>query len=135
MYRNAPLAVQIANLYRNRAIGSFYQRHGINVIPLVRWGSPLTFNKSYFPEKIAFLGIEKKSIVAIGTYGCIKTKEDKKLFKDGLVSMIDELEPKIVVVYGSMPKEIFDELKNRTVFVQYDNWTKRMHSEKGNKNG
>ena len=28
LYRNAPLAVQIANVYRNRAIGSYYQRKG-----------------------------------------------------------------------------------------------------------
>src|SRR5574344_1629629 len=43
LYRDAPLAVQIANVYRNRAIGSYYQRHGLYVIPQVRWGNELTY--------------------------------------------------------------------------------------------
>jgi len=42
LYRDAPLAVQVTNLYRSRAIGSYYQRHGCTVYPLVRWGNELT---------------------------------------------------------------------------------------------
>ncbi len=69
LYRDAPLTVQIANVYHNRAIGHYYQHHGIYVIPQVRWGNDLTYTTKAFPEKIAFLGVEKHSIVAIGTYG------------------------------------------------------------------
>ena len=36
LYRCAPLSVQITNVYRNRAIGSFYQRKGCYVIPQIR---------------------------------------------------------------------------------------------------
>ena len=32
LYRDAPLSVQITNVYRNRAIGSYYQRKGLYVI-------------------------------------------------------------------------------------------------------
>lgn len=42
LYRNAPLAVQITNVYRNRTIGSFFQRNGAYVIPQIRWGNELT---------------------------------------------------------------------------------------------
>lgn len=70
LYRDAPLAVQLTNVYRNRAIGSYYQRRGQYVIPQIRWGNEYTYTTKYFPEKIAFLGVERHSIVAIGTYGC-----------------------------------------------------------------
>ena len=34
------------------------------------------------------------------------------------------LTPKVVIVYGSMPSDIFGEFKSKTTFVQFDNWTK-----------
>ena len=37
VYRDMPLAVQITNIYRNRAIGYYFQKQGIYVIPNVRW--------------------------------------------------------------------------------------------------
>jgi len=127
LYRDAPLSVQITNLYRNRAIGSFYQRNGSYVVPLIRWGNEYTYTTIYFPEPIAFLGAPKHSIVAIGTYGCIKTREDKHYFKEGLRAMMRELEPEIVLVYGAMPDEVFGEFLNMAKFVQYDDWTTRIH--------
>ena len=36
--------------------------------------------------------------------------------------MLDELEPEYVLVYGSMPDEIFANLMERTTFVQYKDW-------------
>jgi hypothetical protein len=123
LYRNAPLAVQIANVYRNRAVGYRAQRRGLYVITQVRWGTPETYTTSVFPEKIAFLGAPKKSIVAIGTYGCIDSREDKYYFKSGLDAMLIELEPTDVLVYDSMPKSVFGDYLQYTRFHQYDDWT------------
>lgn len=127
LYRNAPLAVQITNLYRNRAVGAYFQRQCCYVVPQIRCGSIETFSTRIFPEPIAFLGVEKHSIVAIGTYGCIQTKEDKKVFKAGLQAMLDYLCPEIVLVYGSMPKSIFNDFINSTRFIQYPDWISYKH--------
>ena len=127
MYRDAPLAVQITNLYRSRAIGSFWQRRGVNIIPNIRWGSKDTYTNSVLPEKIAFLGAPKHSIVAIGTYGCIRHREDKYHFKAGLDAMLETLEPEVVLVYGAMPESVFGAYRMYTTFVRYDNWTKIRH--------
>ena len=124
LYRDAPLSVQIMNVYRNR---SYYQRRGSFVIPQIRWGNDLTYTTRVLPERIAFLGVEKHSIVAIGTYGCIQSKEDKVHFKAGLEAMLETLEPKVVLVYGPMTKSVFDDYFHLTKFVQYDNWTKKRH--------
>ena len=131
LYRDATFSAQIVNVYRNRAIGSYYQRQGLYVIPQVRWGSEETYTRKVLPEKVAFLGVEKYSIVAIGTYGCIRHEDDKYHFKAGLESMLDTLEPAVVLVYGAMPDSIFGSYLRCTKFVQYDNWTKKMHG--GNK--
>lgn len=126
MYRDAPLSVQVTNLYRSRAIGSYYQRKGINMIPLIRWGNEFTYTTKYFPEKIAFLGIEKNGIIVISSYGCIKSKEDKYHFSAGLYEMLKTLEPNTVLVYGSMPDSIFGSYTNACNFIHYPDWTSRV---------
>jgi hypothetical protein len=127
LYRDAPLSVQIINVYRNRAIGSYYQRKGIYVIPQIRWGTEATYTTKILPEAIAFSGVEKHSIVAIGTYGCIQHKEDKYHFKAGLEAMLINLEPQVILVYGSMPKAVFNDYLRNTRFVHFDDWTRIRH--------
>ncbi|WP_082440346.1 DUF4417 domain-containing protein [Bifidobacterium aesculapii] len=126
LYRDAPLAVQIANTYKSRAIGHYYQSHGVYVIPQIRWGNRLTYTTEELPERLAFLGVEKHSIVAIGTYGCIRTADDKHEFQAGLSAMMETLEPKVVLVYGPMPEQVFGPYAHDATFKQYDDWTSRM---------
>ena len=49
---------------------------------------------------------------------------------------IKEIEPKIILVYGAMPNEVFNRFKNCGVqFFQYDNWIKRQHEKSEVRNG
>ena len=123
LYRDMPLVLQIANTYMNRAIGHYLQSKGLYVIPNIRWGDERSYTTIELPEKFAFLGVPKHSIVSIGTYGCIKSKENKIYFAEGLEAMLEELEPKVVLVYGGMPDSIFTKVKDRTKFVHYPDWT------------
>lgn len=129
IYRDMPLAVQITNIYRNRAIGYYFQKQGIYVIPNVRWGDERTYTKKFFPEKIAFLGVEKKSIVAIGSYGQLKDRVNRFYFEAGLDAMMEELEPKVVLVYGSMPDGIKLDYP-KTNFYEYPDWASLMRRSK-----
>ncbi len=122
VYRDMPLCLQIANTYMNRAVGSYLQSCGLYVIPNVRWGDERSYTNSVFSEKFAFLGVPHNSIVSIGTYGCIKSRENKCYFKEGLAAMLDELTPEVVLVYGGMPDVIFSEFEGRTQFVNYADW-------------
>lgn len=108
--------------YFNRAIGFFYQRNGIPVIPNIRW----TDEASY---PFCFLGVPKNSIVAISTHGCCKSKEQKELFRAGLIKMLEVLEPEDVIVHGHMPKEIFQGLENKTRFHRYPSEFEQTHKE------
>jgi hypothetical protein len=122
LYRDMPLCLQIANTYMNRAIGHYLQNRGIYVIPNIRWGDERTYTTCELPEKFAFLGVEKHSIVSIGTYGCIRGKENRFHFRAGLEAMLEELDPTVVLVYGAMPKDVFSDLTKKTKFIHYPDW-------------
>ncbi len=134
VYYDSPIYAQIGNIARNRMIGHIFQEHGFYVIPNVRWGDERTYTiTEKCKEKFAFLGLLKHSIVSIGTYGCCKTKEEKTHLRNGLLAMLYELEPIVVLVYGAMPDSIFGDLKDRTKFVQYPDWISSVKG--GNHNG
>ena len=122
LYRDMPLQAQMNNVYRNRALGCFFQRHGIYVIPNVRWGDERSYTTSVLPECFAFLGVPKHSIVSVGTYGCVRGEENSRHFRDGLTAMMDHLEPEVVLVYGAMPERIFAPVARRARFVRYPDW-------------
>jgi len=122
LYHDMPLVLQFTNTYMNRAVGYFLQQHGIYVIPSVRWGDERSYTSEYCGEKVSFLGVPKNSIISIGTYGCIRSKEDKYYFKAGLEAMLEELMPQVVLVYGSMPKSVFGCFDAYTKFHQYPDW-------------
>ena len=139
LYRDAPLIVQMANVYRNRAIGHCLQKNGAYVITNVRWGDERSYSTEFFlengqkiilPERFAFLGAPKKSIISIGTYGCVHSKENKHYFREGLEAMLNELTPEVVLVYGSMPKNIFSaDIMCKTNFVHYPNWISQVRKK------
>ena len=136
LYRNMPLNIQIYNTYVNRALGSYLQTQGFYVIPNVRWGDERSYSTCMFSEKFAFSGLPKQSILSVGTYGCIQGKENKYYFREGLRMMLDELNPHIVLVYGSMPADVFHGLHKKTKFIQYMDWIskKKRRYNHGNRN-
>ena len=129
VYRDMPLAAQITNIYRNRAIGYFFQKHGVYVIPCVRWGDERTYTTKFLPEKIAFLGVEKNSIVSVGSYGQLKDRVNRYYFEAGLDSMVETLEPQQVLVYGKIPSEVINKYPN-VGFVEYEDWTSIIREDK-----
>lgn len=128
LYYDMPLVLQMANTYLSRQIGHYLQTKGIYVVQNVRWGDERSYTK-IIPTEVpfAFLGVEKHSIVSIGTYGCSKTREEVHHLREGLRAMLRELEPEVVLVYGSMPDFVFKEHQDKTQFVRYPDWTSYRH--------
>ena len=116
--------LQQTNTYLNRAVAFYLQKHGISVIPNVRWSDESSF-------LYCFNGIPKNSIVAISTHGCIHTRDQKEMFKKGLAEMLSIIEPKDVVVHGKMPDDIFNEFKNITNFHRFPSEFEKTHEKVG----
>jgi len=127
LYRDMPFSCQICNIYRNRLIGSYFQRHGIPVIGNCRWGDERTYLSTKYGGPMAFVGLPRRNIVSVGTYGCIKGKINKEHFKKGVIAMLEYLKPKTVIVYGAIPDDVFGEIKNKTSFVDFSDWTSARH--------
>ena len=129
VYRDMPLALQITNIYRSRAIGYCFQKHGVYVIPCVRWGDERTYTTKFLPEKVAFLGVEKHSIVSVGSYGQLKDRVNRYYFEAGMESMMETLEPETVLVYSQMPAGIENRYPD-VRFVEYPDWTSVVRKDK-----
>lgn len=129
LYRDMPLACQICNIYRNRLIGGYFQRHGIPVIGNCRWGDSRTYSSNTFGEPISFIGLPTENIISVGTYGCIQSKSDKEQFKNGLSAMISYLSPAIIIVYGAMPDSVFGGFKDKVTFINFKDWTSIRHGK------
>ena len=98
LYTDFPRALQILSCYRRQWCGKYWQDHGIDVIPDVVWGD----EESY---KFCFLGIPKRSTVAVSTVGVTNdadwNNKENSLFLDGYKRMLDVLDPTTVILYGS----------------------------------
>lgn len=90
-----PLPFQIWNVYRSRVVAHALQDLGYKVIINVRW----SYEESF---EFCFEGIEKGSIVAVGSYGCSKNPADKNMFNKGLKELISRVNPQKIIIYGSL---------------------------------
>ncbi|MBR0519190.1 DUF4417 domain-containing protein [bacterium] len=105
----------------NRAVGVYLQRHHIPVIPNIRWSDKDSF--SY-----CFKGVPKNMIVAVSTLGCIRSKEEKEMFKKGLKQMIKRINPPKILVHGYMPDEVFGDF-DQNLFKRYKSEIEKAHSK------
>lgn len=114
LYGDYPIATQIFNVYRSRLITHWLKQNGVKVIPNVRWSTKYSY-------KFCFDALKQNDIVFVGSHGCSKRKDDKKLFYDGLKEMIKVIKPKTICIYGKISKEIRSELsKTKIQIVQFE---------------
>lgn len=114
--------LQETNTYFNRAVGFYLQKQGIPVIPNIRWGDESTF-------EFCFLGVPKNSIVSISTHGCIRSSEEKRIFKAGLNEMIRQIDPSAIIVHGYMPESVFSEYVKDVPFYRFPSEFETTHKK------
>ena len=112
--------LQQANTYMNRAVGYYFQRNGIPVIPNIRWSDESSF-------EYCFLGVPHGSIVSVSTHGCITSKQERYMFKTGISAMMDTIQPRSVLVHGYMPDDIFGDFLSQADFHRYPSQFERTH--------
>lgn len=99
-------SIQIMNVYKNRWLGAYWQSKGLTVIPTVSWSLAQSF-------EFCFDGIEKGSIVAVSTVGCLKSRLN---FLRGYNELLNRIEPEKVICYG----KIFKEMDGNIISVPYN---------------
>ena len=87
-----PMAMQIWNRYRNRALAYYMWLNDVNIIPTVGWSNRESYDW-------CFDGLPKYSTLAVSTNGCF-SKEGKECYRNGFKEMCRRLEPNRVVIVG-----------------------------------
>lgn len=96
MFTDTPKAVQLMQAYRQRAVGAYWQQHGLTVIPTVNWSTPDSFDW-------AFDGLPTNSIISLSTLGSLGNKQTAQAFRVGYEEMKKRLQPKEILCYGRIP--------------------------------
>ena len=110
VYRDMPFAMQLWNIYRSRAIGTWLQKNNVKIIPNIRYGDRRTW-------RICCEGISKGGTIAIGSHGTIKNVIDRQYFSEGLNYVVKILSPQNIVVYGTTPDAIFKKYKDAGINI------------------
>ena len=114
VYGNFPNYKQIDALARSREVGYILSTYGIKVVVNYR----ATFEWTY---ELALTGICYNGIVSIGTLGCLKDNESRTLLKDSVRNLIEYVHPRIIIIYGYAPDDIFKEARDKGIEIwQYD---------------
>ncbi len=127
IHDDMPIIKQKAQINDNLSLTYFYGKQGIPIIPNLRCGID-----ELLPEFLET--IPKHSMVAIGTHGFCKRIREQCEWYCFLESILTELEPSTIVVYGTLNGKMFDDLKERANFVFFDPWISQ-HYKEGKKNG
>lgn len=93
LYMDMPLPMQQWNEYRRRALGNYWQRNGITVIPTLSWTGKRSFG-------FCFDGLPHGSTVAVSTVGVKGNDDAMKVWFDGMKAAIKAIEPSCVLLYG-----------------------------------
>lgn len=93
LFVDMPEPMKIWNVFRNRLLGSWWQKNGIDVIPSVSWADPDSF-------RYCFAGIEPNGVVAVSTIGSGRSGRTRSLWGMGAEEMVRRLQPHTVLVYG-----------------------------------
>mgnify|MGYP003562685231 CR=1 FL=1 len=99
------------NIYRMRTFGFWCSTQGINVINNVRW-SPDTID-------ICFKKKKKNSVVCLGVIASdLRHSVNWPEYEYYLKIMVQELQPKIILVYGSARYKFFKDLQAQGIVVK-----------------
>ncbi|MDR1634032.1 MAG: DUF4417 domain-containing protein [Bifidobacteriaceae bacterium] len=112
LWIDRPVVEQIANTWRNRWCGAFWQKLGLTVIPTISWGDGRSFD-------FCFEGVETGAVVAVSTLGA---RDSRGAFMRGYRQMMRAIEPRTVVCYADPFEEMA--LLGPVVVVPYSPNTK-----------
>lgn len=93
LYMDMPDAMQEWNRYRSQALGLYWQRSGIAVVPTLSWAQPSSYT-------FCFGGVPCHATVAVSTVGVKESSDALAVWMDGMREAMRRLEPARVLLYG-----------------------------------
>ena len=93
-YTDMPTPMQAWSIYRSRALGHYWQRHDITVIPTLQWSTPDTWD-------ITLTDLPTGGTVAVSAIGCGTTPDAQALWHAGLHEAVRRTAPTHILHYDT----------------------------------
>lgn len=93
LYMDMPLPLQRYNEYRRRALGNYWQRNGVTVIPTLSWSDERSYD-------FCFGGLPMHATYATSTVGVKRDAMAMETWRAGMSAAIDALQPRRIILYG-----------------------------------
>ena len=110
LYRNMVRAQQIDSTFKNRLLGAWMQRCGLDVIANVR----LSGHESV---PYALAGIPRHATLSLGLHGCTRDRANRAHVIEEIGLICDHCGPSALLVYGSSAYGVLDEPRRRGISV------------------
>lgn len=94
VYLDMPYPMKLWNLYRSRALGNWWQREGLTVVPNVTWSGLDSLD--YCLE-----GIPRGGTIFISTVGVTQDREARAIVEVGIREALRRIEPSRLLLLGS----------------------------------
>ena len=127
-YQDFPEAIKIFATYQMRAFGYWLTTMEFQVVNNVRWGTKETWGYS-------FIGIPRHTVVSVGTSASeLRRQENLAIFEEGLLKMVEKLQPSAIIVYGSDNYAVFNMLRKEGIeIIQFDSEKAQAYAKGGEK--
>lgn len=92
--------MRATSIWFGKAISSYWQEHGLCVIPNIRWlvDGDLEF---------ALCGVPQRSVLAVSTLGVSRTKDQRACLRRGVEKLVREKMPSKLLIHGIDRDDIF----------------------------
>lgn len=120
LYVDMPDAFNIAQIYKSRFAGAFWQQCGFHVIATASWGNADSF-------KYCFEGLPSNSIIAVCGIGVDWCAAAKELWCMGIRELINQVSPSLIIVNGN--KRYIPGVNTPMIFIPPYTQTKFNHGK------
>lgn len=93
LYMDMPLPMMAWNRYRSQALGLYWQREGLVIVPTLSWAGPDSYT-------FCFEGVPSGSTVAVSTVGVKGDEMALSVWRAGMAEAMKLLHPSRVLLYG-----------------------------------
>lgn len=99
IYLDMPLPMKLWNLYRSRALGHWWQRQGLTVIPNVTWSGLDSLD-------YCLDGIPHGGTVFVSTVGVTRDRQAAEIVRRGFEAALETIGPSRVLMLGRTPEGV-----------------------------
>ena len=115
-----PLQDRIRSTWSSRAIGAYFQQHGLQVVPNIRWAH--LSDLEYILD-----GLSTGGTIVLSTQGLLREQSLRKTFKAGAEIVLHQLEPEQVIIYGQLPHTTHQNFSHHTEIWRFSTDISRIY--------